>query len=66
MIQYGRNKIIEVIMKYIVILGDGWADYPDEKGETPLSLADKPNIDRIASVSVCGLMKTVPDGMTSI
>lgn len=50
-------------MKYIVILGDGWADYPDEKGETPLSLADKPNIDRIASVSVCGLMKTVPDGM---
>ncbi len=50
-------------MKYIVILGDGWADYPDENGETPLSLANKPNIDKIASVSVCGLMKTVPDGM---
>lgn len=50
-------------MKYIVILGDGWADYPDENGETPLSLAEKPDIDRIAAMSVCGLMKTVPDGM---
>ena len=50
-------------MKYIVILGDGWADYPDENGETPLSLAKKPNIDAIARMSVCGLTKTVPDGM---
>lgn len=29
-------------MKYIVILGDGWADYPDENGQTPLSLAKNP------------------------
>ncbi len=50
-------------MKYIVILGDGWADYPDENGETPLSLAKKPNIDAIAKMSVCGLTKTVPGGM---
>ncbi len=50
-------------MKYIVILGDGWADYPDENGQTPLSLAKKPNIDAIARMSVCGLCKTVPDGM---
>ena len=50
-------------MKYIVILGDGWADYPDKNGETPLSLAKKPNIDAIAKMSVCGLTKTVPDGM---
>ena len=50
-------------MKYIFILGDGWADYPDENGETPLSLAKKPNIDAIAKMSVCGLTKTVPDGM---
>ncbi len=50
-------------MKYIVILGDGWADYPDENGQTPLSLANKPNTDRIARMSVCGLTKTVPDGM---
>ena len=50
-------------MKYIVILGDGWADYPDENGETPLSLAKKPNIDAIAKMCVCGLTKTVPVGM---
>ena len=50
-------------MKYIVILGDGWADYPDENGQTPLSLANKPNIDKIAQMSACGLTKTVPDGM---
>lgn len=50
-------------MKYIVVLGDGWADYPDENGETPLSLAKKPNIDALAARSVCGLCKTVPDGM---
>ena len=50
-------------MKYIVILGDGWADYPDENGQTPLSLANKPNIDMIARKSVCGLTNTVPDGM---
>lgn len=50
-------------MKTIVILGDGWADYPDENGQTPLSLASKPNIDRIARVAECGLCKTVPDGM---
>lgn len=50
-------------MKYIVILGDGWADYPDENGQTPLSLANKPNTDAIARMSVCGLTKTVPDGM---
>lgn len=47
-------------MKYIVILGDGWADYPDENGQTPLSLANKPNIDMIARKSVCGLTKTCP------
>ncbi len=50
-------------MKYIVILGDGWADYPDKDGNTPLSLANKPNIDGIATRSLCGLCKTVPDGM---
>ena len=50
-------------MKYVVILGDGWADYPDENGQTPLTLANKPNIDAIAAKSLCGLCKTVPDGM---
>ncbi len=52
-------------MKYIVLLGDGMADLPNEKlqGKTPLELAYKPNIDNMASRSICGMVKTVPDGM---
>lgn len=50
-------------MKYVVILGDGMADYPVPElgGKTPLILAKKPNIDRLAKYSEIGLVKTVPD-----
>jgi len=51
-------------MKYIIILGDGMSDWPDESGQTPLSLAFKPNIDRIAALSEIGLCQTIPDGMS--
>ena len=52
-------------MKYVVILGDGMADYPNEKlnGKTPLEVANKPFIDSLAKVSEAGLCKTVPYGM---
>ena len=52
-------------MKYVVILGDGMADFPQEVlgGKTPLELAKKPNIDALCPVSEVGLMKTVPCGM---
>ncbi len=52
-------------MKYIVMLGDGMADYPIEAlGEkTPLQVAKKPNIDRLAKYGQMGMVKTVPDGM---
>lgn len=52
-------------MKYVVILGDGMADYKQEKlgGKTPLMLAKKPNIDALAQISEVGLCKTIPDGM---
>lgn len=52
-------------MKYIVILGDGMADYPLESlnGKTPLECALKPNIDNLCKKGVIGLVKTVPDGM---
>lgn len=52
-------------MKYIVVLGDGMADLPYEKlgGKTPLEVAFKPNIDSIAQKSICGMCKTVPDGL---
>lgn len=52
-------------MKYIVVLGDGMADQPCEelKGHTPLELAKHPHMDFLASKGVCGMAKTVPQGM---
>ena len=51
-------------MKYIVVLGDGMADYKLEElgGKTPLQTAKKPMIDTLASRAEVGLCKTVPDG----
>jgi len=52
-------------MKYIVVVGDGMADYPVEEldGKTPLQVANKPNMDRLASEGRLGLLRTVPEGM---
>ncbi len=50
-------------MKYAVILFDGMADYPDECGQTPMSLADKPATDMLAQKAEVGLCATVPAGM---
>lgn len=52
-------------MKYVVILGDGMADYrqPYLGNKTPLELAVKPSIDRLASCSEVGLVRTVPSDM---
>jgi 2,3-bisphosphoglycerate-independent phosphoglycerate mutase len=52
-------------MKYIVMLGDGMADYPVEAlgGKTPLEAANKPNMDEMASLGELGMVKTVPDGI---
>ncbi len=52
-------------MKYIIVVGDGMADYPLEELErkTPLQAADKPNMDWIASNGRSGLLRTIPGGM---
>ena len=52
-------------MKYVIILCDGMADYPVKSldGKTPLSVAKKPMMDHLASLSEVGLVKTVPDGL---
>lgn len=52
-------------MKYVVILGDGMADYsiPKLDNKTPLMVAKKPNIDGLVERAELGLFKTVPDGM---
>ena len=51
-------------MKYIVVLGDGMADYkiPSLGNKTPLQAANKPMIDSLAKQAEIGLCKTVPDG----
>lgn len=52
-------------MKYVVILGDGMADYaiPQLDNKTPLQYAKKPNMDSLARQGVVGLVKTVPEGI---
>ncbi|MCD8396256.1 MAG: cofactor-independent phosphoglycerate mutase [Lachnospiraceae bacterium] len=52
-------------MKYIVILGDGMADEPQEalNGRTPLEAAATPTMDILAATGEVGLVKTIPDGM---
>lgn len=52
-------------MKYVIILGDGMADYPVARlgGKTPLQVARHPHLDRIAREGRCGLFKTIEDDM---
>ncbi|MCD8105975.1 MAG: 2,3-bisphosphoglycerate-independent phosphoglycerate mutase [Lachnospiraceae bacterium] len=52
-------------MKYIVILGDGMADEPQEAlgGRTPLEAARTPSMDEMAKTAEIGMVKTIPDGM---
>ena len=51
-------------MKYVVVLGDGMADWKIESlgGKTCLEYARTPNIDRLAPLSEEGMFRTVPEG----
>ena len=50
--------------KYIVLVGDGMADYPLKElgGKTPIEAAKTPHMDRIAACRV-GQVRTIPEGM---
>jgi 2,3-bisphosphoglycerate-independent phosphoglycerate mutase len=52
-------------MKYVILLGDGMADYPTDKlgGKTPLMCAFTPHLDQIAAEGTLGLVDTIPEGM---
>lgn len=52
-------------MKYLVLLCDGMADMPYESlgNKTPMELANKPLIDKLAKISEVGMCKTVADGL---
>jgi 2,3-bisphosphoglycerate-independent phosphoglycerate mutase len=50
--------------KYVLLVGDGMADYPitELDGRTPLEVAKTPHMDRIAACRI-GLVRTIPEGM---
>ena len=52
------------MMKYVILVGDGMADYPVERlgGRTPLMAARTPNMDWMANQGEIGLVRTVPFG----
>ncbi len=52
-------------MKYLVLLCDGMADMPYESlgNRTPMELAEKPLMDKLAKISEVGLCRTVADGL---
>ncbi len=53
-------------MKYIIVVGDGMADYPipELEGKTPLEAAKTPNMDWLASKGEVGMARTIPPKMT--
>ncbi len=53
-------------MKYIVVLGDGMADYKLDElgGKTPLECANKPCIDYMAKRGETGHVKNVPEALS--
>ncbi len=54
-------------MKYVMLVGDGMADYPlaELGGKTPLMAANTPNMDWVAGNGTVGLVKTIPLGFSS-
>jgi 2,3-bisphosphoglycerate-independent phosphoglycerate mutase len=52
-------------MKYIILVGDGMADYPiaELRNRTPLEVARTPNMDLLAAEGAGGLVRTIPNGM---
>jgi 2,3-bisphosphoglycerate-independent phosphoglycerate mutase len=53
-------------VKYVIIVGDGMADYPVESlgGKTPLMVARTPHMDWMADRGEIGLVRTIPNGFT--
>lgn len=49
--------------KYLTVLCDGMADYPDSRNLTPMDEAHKPTMDVLCANGVTGLVQTVPSGM---
>ncbi len=54
------------MMKHLILLGDGMADFPIDAlgGKTPLEYARTPNMDFMAAEGTLGLIDTIPKGLS--
>ena len=52
-------------MKYLVLLGDGMADFPvpELEDKTPLAVSETPGMDRAVREGISGLFCPIPDSM---
>ena len=52
-------------MKYVVLIGDGMGDFPQDelRGKTPLQAAKTPGMDFMAKNGILGRVKTIPEGL---
>jgi len=54
-------------VKYIILLGDGMADWPlpQYDGRTPLQVAQTPAMDRAVQLGVLGQFRPIPEGLAA-
>jgi len=52
-------------MKYMVLMCNGLTDQPiaEKDNQTPLQLADTPNLDRLTAQGRCGSVQTIPEDL---
>jgi len=50
-------------MKYLIVIGSGLTDRPiaEKDNQTPLEIADTPNLDKLAQSGLTGSVQTIPD-----
>ncbi len=63
--KYQTDRKCKQKVKYVLIIGDGMADFPIESlnGKTPLEAANKPVMDALAMRGIVGKVRTVPIGV---
>jgi len=59
-----KSLAIKTESKIVLLVADGIGDIPSKNNQTVLEIANIPNLDRLASQSVCGLTDPVSCGIT--
>ncbi|MBU2495659.1 MAG: cofactor-independent phosphoglycerate mutase [Candidatus Omnitrophica bacterium] len=66
MTEIAQNDMENFLMKYLLIIGDGMADYPipELNWKTPLEAASTPQMDSLArNQAILGMVRTIPRGV---